>query len=177
MASTSQLNASTPVALSPDFAHSATYLLRASLALDEEGSAMHNSIKAALAFHLALMTDHHHKIEISSNVAREDARVTNALLNASKLLPFPMMTTMLTTLRRRLLNMTSFADARHAASLRGRSKTRRPKTPSRLLWTLYLSIAVFSIELMSRIRRVSSYYGVPNTSPGLNDALCCGRVA
>ncbi len=45
---------------------------------------MHNSIKAALTFHLALMADHHHKIEISGNAAREDARVTNALLKRLK---------------------------------------------------------------------------------------------
>jgi hypothetical protein len=45
---------------------------------------MHSSIKAALAFHLARIADHHHKIEISGNTAREDARVTNALLKRLK---------------------------------------------------------------------------------------------
>jgi hypothetical protein len=41
---------------------------------------MHNAIKAAIAYHTALMVEHHHKIEISSNVAREDARVTSSAL-------------------------------------------------------------------------------------------------
>jgi hypothetical protein len=80
-ASTSQLiNANTPAAVSTDFAQTAADSFRASLALAEEGSAMHNSIKAALAFHTALMAEHHYKIEISGNAAREDARVTNLLL-------------------------------------------------------------------------------------------------
>ena len=79
VASTSQLNASTPVVVSTDFAQSAADALRASLALAEEGSAMHNSIKAALAFRSALMADYRYKIEISCNAAREDARVNNTL--------------------------------------------------------------------------------------------------
>ena len=36
---------------------------------------------------------------------------------------------------------------------------------------------LYHIELMSRIRIVSSYYGVPSTSPRLYDALCCGKAA
>jgi hypothetical protein len=84
VASTSKLKASTPAVASNDFAESAADSLHASLDLAEEGSAMHNSIKATLAFHSALMANHHHKIEISGNAAREDARVTNALLKRLK---------------------------------------------------------------------------------------------
>ena len=45
---------------------------------------MHNAIKASLAYHKALMVKHHQKIEISGNSAREDARVTSALLRRLK---------------------------------------------------------------------------------------------
>ena len=58
-ASTSQLNSSTPAEVNVDFAQPAANSLRASLALDEEGAAMHNAISAALAYHTALMVDHH----------------------------------------------------------------------------------------------------------------------
>jgi hypothetical protein len=60
-ASTSQLNASAPAVVSADFAQSAANSVRVSLALAEEGTAMYNSIKAALAFHSALMADHQQK--------------------------------------------------------------------------------------------------------------------
>jgi hypothetical protein len=84
VASTSQLNARTPGVVSTDFAQSEEDYVRASLVLTEEGSATHSSIKAALAFLFALIADHYHKIEISGNAAREDARIINALLKRLK---------------------------------------------------------------------------------------------
>jgi len=55
-----------------------------SLALAEEGSAMHKAIKYTLAYHTAFMVEHHQKLEMSGNDAREDARVTSALLGRLK---------------------------------------------------------------------------------------------
>lgn len=67
-----------------DVGQSAVESLRASLALTEEGSALHSSIKAALDFHNALMAQHHQKSKAASNVARGEARVTNELLRRLK---------------------------------------------------------------------------------------------
>ena len=72
-----------------DFAQSAVDSLRASLALVKEGSVMHNAVKAALAYHTALMVEHHQKNEMSGNAAREDARVTSALLRRHKTSTLP----------------------------------------------------------------------------------------
>jgi hypothetical protein len=58
--------------------------MRASLALAEEGSAMHNAIKAFPAYHMALMVKHHQNLEMSGNTVREDARVTSAVLRRLK---------------------------------------------------------------------------------------------
>jgi len=44
----------------------------------------HNAIKAALAYYIALMVEHHQKNEISGNAARDDARVTSELLRRLK---------------------------------------------------------------------------------------------
>ena len=79
-ASTSHLNASTSAAVKVYFAKSAADSLRVSLALAEEGNAMHNATKAALAYHTILMAEHLQKIEMSGNAAREDARITSAVL-------------------------------------------------------------------------------------------------
>ena len=60
-----------------------------SLALVEEGSALHNTPKAAFAYHTVLMVEHHQKIEMSGNSARKDARVTSALLRRLKTSTLP----------------------------------------------------------------------------------------
>ena len=54
-ASTSQPNPSTPAEVNVDFAHHVADSLRASLALAEEGIALHNAITAALAYHTGLV--------------------------------------------------------------------------------------------------------------------------
>jgi hypothetical protein len=56
-----------------DFAQSAADLLRVSLALAVEGRAMHNVIKASLAYHTAFLVEHPQKLEMSGNAARKDA--------------------------------------------------------------------------------------------------------
>ena len=63
-----------------DFARDAVDSLRASFALVVEDIAMHNAIKATLAYHIAIMIKHHQKLEVSKNGAREEAQVTTALL-------------------------------------------------------------------------------------------------
>jgi hypothetical protein len=83
-ASTSQLIPSTPAEVNADFAQSAADLLRASLALAEESSPLHNAVTAALAYHLALIDDHHKKLEVSDNYSRVETRVANALLRRFK---------------------------------------------------------------------------------------------
>jgi hypothetical protein len=61
----SSTQARTPAEVNIVFARSATDSLRASLALAEEGSAMHNAISAALAYRTSLLVDHHLKLEVS----------------------------------------------------------------------------------------------------------------
>ena len=148
-ASTSQLNASTPAGVNIDFAQSARDSLRASLALVEEDIVMHNAIKAAPAYNTALMVEHRQLLEMSGNAAREDARVTSALL--------------------RRLKMSTFSDddydindspeeaARHDLIRRRktrrliekRKQARRLRTHSRLPQVLYLLTVVFLTTMTS----------------------------
>jgi len=83
-APSSQLNSGTPAEVNVDFAQSAAYSLRASLALAEEGSALHDAITTALTYHTAFIDDHHKKLEVSENYSRIETRVANALLRRFK---------------------------------------------------------------------------------------------
>jgi hypothetical protein len=74
-ASIPQLNASTSATVNVDFAQSTADSWLVSLAIAEDGNATHNAINAALAYHTAFMVEHHQKIEMSGNAAREDARL------------------------------------------------------------------------------------------------------